>query len=115
VYPTTRGGARTETLSTILVHEAAPDAPHGVLPDARYVEWMMGFPRDWTLAPEREAAERAPAAAASAEPRPRARLNGLHMFMRECPGHNVSAASALWRALTPARRAEYSAAARRMD
>jgi hypothetical protein len=37
------------------------------------------------------------------------------MFMRECPGHNVSAASALWRALTPARRAEYSAAARRMD
>jgi DNA (cytosine-5)-methyltransferase 1 len=117
VYPTTRGGARTETLSTILVHEAAPDAPHGVLPDARYVEWMMGFPRDWTLAPEREAAAAAASAssAASAEPRPRARPNGLHMFMRECPGHNVSAASALWRALTPARRAEYSAAARRMD
>ena len=109
VYPTTRGGARKETLSTALVHAAAPDAHLTLLPDPRYVEWMMGLPSDWTLAPEPEP---------EPEPEPheprRARLNGMHVFMREFPGNNISAASALWRALAPERREEYSAAARRM-
>lgn len=109
VYPTTRGGARKETLSTALVHAAAPEAHLALLPDPRYVEWMMGLPSDWTLAPEPEA---------EPEPEPqeprRARLNGMHVFMREFPGHNISAASAMWRALAPERREEYSAAARRM-
>ena len=109
VYPTTRGGARKETLSTALVHAAAPEAHLTLLPDPRYVEWMMGFPSDWTLAPEPEP---------EPEPEPheprRARLNGMHLFMREFPGNNISAASALWRGLAPERREEYSAAARRM-
>lgn len=109
VYPTTRGGARKETLSTALVYAAAPDSHLTLLPDPRYVEWMMGLPSDWTLAPEP-----APAPEPAREERNRGRLNGMHVFMREFPGNNISAASALWRALAPERREEYSAAARRM-
>jgi DNA (cytosine-5)-methyltransferase 1 len=115
VYPTTRGGARNDALPTVLVHEASPRAHLAVLPDPRYVEWMMGLPRDWTRVSEPEPREPEPRELEPArEPEPRrARLNGMHLFMRDCPGHNISEASALWRALPPERRAEYSAEARR--
>jgi hypothetical protein len=108
IYPTVSAPNRQDTLSTALVHAAPGDTPHlAFLPDPTYVEWMMGFARDWTLVPV------PPEEPAETESEPhRSRLNGMHMLMRDSPGQNISAVSARWRALTPEERARYSASAR---
>ena len=154
VYPTLPSETRSDTLSTVLV-SAAGGAHLALLPDPRYVEWVMGFAADWTLvvdeprqerraerraersaerasetaegsecavaettssaegAPEERAAEERAAAERAAKPR--RKLNGMHMLMREFPGITISATSTMWRGLSSERRAEYTAAARRRD
>jgi hypothetical protein len=110
VYPTVPSDTRPATLSTVLVAGAA-EAHLTMLPDPRYVEWMMGFERDWTAVEPEEPVAESPCPEPEPAPR-RKRLNGMHMLMREFPGMTISATSAMWRALPPERRAAYSAEAR---
>jgi hypothetical protein len=56
-----------------------------MLPDPRYVEWMMGFERDWTAVEPEEPVAESPCPEQEPAPR-RKRLNGMHMLMREFPG-----------------------------
>jgi DNA (cytosine-5)-methyltransferase 1 len=123
VYPTLPSETRSDTLSTVLV-SAAGGQHLAFLPDPKYVEWVMGFEPDWTLVAEDEPPSRQPQADAATEEdgrtdeapsRPRKKLNGMHMLMREFPGITISATSTMWRGLPADRRAAYTAAARLQD
>jgi hypothetical protein len=109
-----------------------------LVPNPRYIEWMMGFPQDWTRfddepverartprrrGPSAGAGGAAGAAGADESGEPPARLpplppapkqfrrNGMHLLMTE-RGLGVRAASAIWRALSVDERASYSVRAK---
>jgi DNA (cytosine-5)-methyltransferase 1 len=104
---------------------ASADAPmhKQIVPSPEYVEWMMGFPANWTrvAAAQTEPARSSRPDAEGAAPVARApaqqgvervfRRNGMHVLMRE-RSLGVRAASAVWREFSPAERAVYSERAR---
>ena len=100
---------------------ASADAPmhKQIVPSPEYVEWMMGFPANWTrvAAAQTEPARSsrpdgaAPVARAQAQQERVFRRNGMHVLMRD-RSLGVRPASAVWRALSPAERATYSERAR---
>ena len=120
-----------EALTSAGVTLPAERPMHSLLtPSARYVEWLMGYPRDWTRAESYEArppaldpgdedaddddgvasskrSRRRRTTASSSAPR-RYRLNGMHMFMRDHPGLGVVEVSRLWNALDEQERQRYS-------
>jgi hypothetical protein len=108
-----------------------------IVPNPRYVEWMMGFPEDWTRVAvptttddEPRSRRRAPAAnttndtattvdgseEAAGPQAPQGervfRRNGMHVLMSD-RSLGVRAASVLWRAMSLAERAVFSERARR--
>lgn len=84
-----------------------------VHPSVSYVEWMMGYPSDWTrisgatfsVFPNKNSKRKLVDVGGSSgvpEKRPerkRKGLNGMHVFMRENPGKDVREVASLWRAL----------------
>jgi DNA (cytosine-5)-methyltransferase 1 len=113
---------------------ASADVPmhKQIVPNARYVEWMMGFPEDWTRVQSIDAGDEPRRRARSvAQEGPRSeegpqgqeatpttttaprvfRKNGMHVLMSE-RSLGVRAASLVWRALSAAERGVYSERAR---
>lgn len=98
---------------------------HLAVPSVNYIEWMMGYPRDWTrVAGAKKVEAKPPPVEESlppAEPTPTqktrvARVNGLQVYMSELKdkggGKDIKSAAASWKAMTDAQREEYSARAR---
>lgn len=98
-----------------------------VIANVQYIEWMMGFPRDWTkisvsmkdqrkLTHNMEQSENEHLTENCVQTRQhmpgRKRLNGMHVFMKEHPGKDVKQVSEMWRALPLASKNEYSKKAR---
>ncbi len=132
-------------LPTILVHSqeakeyvqgqgmSPPEDMHAlVLPNVNYIEWMMGYPRDWTKStkykkqparatraapdpasdeelpkPSAKRSRRRKPAAEDAGDRPK-RYNGMHVLMWEMQGKDIKEVAAAWRALSAEQRQEYS-------
>lgn len=90
--------------------------------NVNYIEWMMGFPIDWTLVKSTKPAplenEEAPLDESCPEnapaPKSQHRLNGMHIFMRDNPGKDIATIASMWRALTPEQKQGYTARARAM-
>jgi hypothetical protein len=98
-----------------------------VIANVNYVEWMMGYPKNWTKVnkykrspnairspPISDDVEDTPLVPTSlttiptqTTPRPK-RYNGMHMLMREMPGKDIREVAVAWRALSPDQKAEYS-------
>ena len=68
-----------------------------VVPNINYVEWMMGYPKDWTRV---EYSEKVRSKSK--------KYNGMHMFMKDTPGHDVKTIAEMWNKLPSDTRKEYS-------
>ena len=117
---------------------ASADVPmhKQIVPNPRYIEWLMGFPEDWTRVqvvedeprrrvrnapgpegpaegPQPEEGHEGPGSGPTTTTSPRVfRKNGMHVLMSE-RSLGVRSASLLWRALSAAERGVYSERARR--
>ena len=107
--------------------------------NVEYIEWMMGYPRNWTrvsngtyVARQRSMCNQtgqgkddddfeqnsddsdlqSPSKVSSLKKPTKRRLNGMHVFMRENPGKDIRQISAMWNALSDERKKEYSEQAR---
>ena len=100
-----------------------------VVPNVNYIEWMMGYPPNWTRIPangsktsfkscgergEREGTESSMCTDALVctppqmqRPKQKRALNGMHVFMRENPGKDVVQVAKLWRELTDDEKVQY--------
>ena len=152
-YPTPRRGIThcstlTERsirdLPTVLVHSTKArdyishvlgnDTPHlktsntSCVPNVRYIEWMMGFPTDWTktnyLKGNKVVYKHTSDDAITDNKNDETivtpvntpnqgriqvkRLNGMHMLMKDNPGKDVRHVAKLWKELTDAERKSYS-------
>lgn len=131
-HPSTVTERAMRDLPTILVHcnesmehirSVVPDADPLtvrtlVTPNVQYIEWMMGYPPDWTRVvyaskvvkesggrPVKHVPEKR-------VPSNKHRLNGMHVFMKERPGEDVRAVAAGWKQLSDAERQTYTERAR---
>lgn len=92
-----------------------------VVPNVNYVEWMMGFPQDWTKVRsvpkppqdeivhvpdeiEDEISETAPPP--DVKPK-KSWVSGFHIFIRDNPGKDIRYAAQQWRTLTPEEKQRY--------
>ena len=108
--------------------------------NVHYIEWMMGYPKDWTRASNHvrlkqrplqtnaiedvdvDADEQVPVEKRKSNAKKeknmdgvkKMRLNGMHIFMRNHPGKDIREVARLWNALTPESKQKYSAQARNM-
>jgi hypothetical protein len=112
------------------------DASVRVLPNVNYIEWMMGYDADWTRVRRYKGRSKRTDGddggndggndegndGTDNKPPPRRRgaasggssgfkLNGMHMLMKENPGRGVTAVAEIWRSLSSAERAVYTARA----
>jgi hypothetical protein len=90
-----------------------------VVPNVNYIEWMMGFPQDWTKvksviksAPEEVQDEIEDDAAATVSSPPDVKpkkswVSGFHIFIRDNPGKDIRYAAQRWRTLTPEEKQRY--------
>ena len=100
-----------------------------VVPNVNYIEWMMGYPKDWTKVsrdlPFVADGRKAAAAMATGEEEHVVKKekvkanhkqtgNGLHLFMKENRGKDLKESCALWRHLSLETKASYSKRAREM-
>jgi hypothetical protein len=99
-----------------------PDRLQGlVVPNVQYLEWLMGYPADWTkvdgpLEPRQLIKYNIdkPSACPSStlvqlKPRPK---NGMHMFIKDNPGKDVRQIAILWRELPEETKDAYKAKAK---
>lgn len=108
--------------------ELAEKLHTGIIPNVNYIEWMMGYPVNWTrvtkykkasqsiIAPaepeetviqeqtEPVSQERAPTTGSKKHPS----YNGMHVLMKEMPGKGIKEVADAWRELTAEQRKSYS-------
>lgn len=126
-----------EYIQRVCGDEQLPDKLHSIAtPNVRYVEYMMGYPQDWTkvraqwqskvrrdedssdtyvrseASETHLAAETVTPDVAGSPQRHVRKLNGMHMLMREWPGCDVKDVAKKWRVLDKHERDAYTARAR---
>lgn len=86
-----------------------------IVPNVNYVEWMMGFPADWTKFEEDSAVkieeedslpEENPVVVAQAKPKA-SWMNGFHVLIKEHPGKDIKFISSIWRNLSVEEKQQY--------
>lgn len=107
--------------------------PQGIcIPNINYIEWMMGYKKDWTKVythtrnspppqsqrpkePNVSIAIQAEAQVQDDEalPTKRNNVNGMHMFMRDNPGNDIRTISMKWKSLSLEEREAYKEKARK--
>jgi DNA (cytosine-5)-methyltransferase 1 len=90
--------------------------------NVQYIEWMMGYEPDWTLAKVQrkvvlQSKESNPDNQRSVSPttvgdKKKFRLNGVHMLLKEYPGKDISFVAQKWRELSVEEQERYKKAAR---
>lgn len=100
-----------------------------LIANIRFIEWMMGYPRDWTrvrktkpreASPIADPTEDAPPAPITSPLQPSSQVakkkvwNGMHMLMHENSGKTVQEVSVMWKALTEEQRRAYSLKAKEL-
>lgn len=95
------------------------DKPHSyVIANVNYVEWMMGYPKDWTRvrkykkqirheADDTKSVEVDPPIVPTVKTSTR-RYNGMHVLMREMIGKDIREVAKAWRSLTAEQKKNYS-------
>ncbi len=99
-----------------------------VLPNVNYIEWMMGFPANWTKvskfkkskkqtpeAPTESPEENTPQTTTNVSEVTRPRYNGMHLFMKDFPGKDIKQVATAWKALSDEKRKEYSLLAKQYN
>lgn len=89
-------------LPTVLVHSA--DGLETSVPNITYIEWMMGYKKDWTkvnIQKEIKASNN--------------NLNGYHVFLKENNTKPVKELAKKWRLLTPEEKNNYSQKAKNLN
>ena len=99
--------------------ENASKAHVHVVPNVRYIEWMMGFKEDWTKVKNisckksihslqsQEKTEIFEKDKTKINTKSKNSYNGMHMFMKENPGKGVVEIAMMWRALDQSNKDEY--------
>lgn len=108
-----------EQIKQALGSDTTPDRLQGlIVPNVNYLEWMMGYPKDWTRVKTnmrynvgnitRPLSNQAPTQNAINKlnhvKRPK---NCMHLFMQDTPGKDVRQVALLWRDLDPIKKLEY--------
>ena len=89
-----------------------------VVPNVNYIEWMMGFPQDWTKvksvpksvpksAPDEIEDDTAATVVDISSPPKKSWVSGFHIFIRDNPGKDIRYAAQRWRTLTPEEKQRY--------
>jgi hypothetical protein len=111
------------------MRDIVPEKIHTIVgPNVNYVEWMMGYPTDWTKVDIKVAAGEDDSVVAEEEPivaesvvKPavvapkKVIYNGMHAFMKEHVGKDIKSIAILWKALNAAEKVRYSEIARTMS
>ncbi|NBP00491.1 MAG: hypothetical protein EBU90_10285 [Proteobacteria bacterium] len=134
-YPTPRNGithpsaltARSiRDLPTVLVQceetRVQLNSDEKIIPSVRYIEWMMGYPADYTYVPPRPDATGSPppdheidpdleetgtGTSSHAQPR-QVKYNGMHAFMKTITGKkDIPTVAKLWNGLSEERKAHF--------
>jgi DNA (cytosine-5)-methyltransferase 1 len=122
-YPSSVTERSIKELPTILVHceetrealaesatETETDANtlHTILtPNVNFIEWMMGYPRDWTKIENNNASIQRPVTPPKNAGKS-SRYNGMHVFMKEHPGKSIIQIAKLWKALDADTKYDYT-------
>ena len=85
-----------------------------VIPNVNYIEWMMGYQKDWTRLPPTNHIQK-PVKPVTTTTHHKSRRNGMHMFMHENPGKDVKTIAIMWRALEKETKAKYTALAKQIS
>lgn len=123
-HPSSMTDRTIHDLPTILVHSNDNESHskgegkplHTIsVPNVNYIEWMMGFPTDWTKISKVH--EKKKKIAKEEKPTTTtkpcsSRLNGMHMLMKEHPGKSVKEMAKIWKDLPQQDRDKYSQAAK---
>jgi hypothetical protein len=81
-----------------------------VIPSVNYIEWMMGYSKDWTRIPQPLQQEKKQLNLKQSTNK--SKRNGMHVFMHENPGKDVKTIASMWRTLDPSIKAKYTAKAK---
>jgi electron transfer flavoprotein alpha/beta subunit len=99
--------------------------------NVNYIEWMMGYPKDWTKVRKfkrstgkQQSNQREdpgdeddgvqtqtpplPVVVNTSSTRPKVRYNGMHMLMKDMPGKDIKEVAAAWRNLSPESKSSYT-------
>ena len=108
-----------EQIRTALGQDTSPDRLQGiVIPNMNYLEWMMGYPKDWTKVkcghmshhvrkqscnydetPQEPAFALPPSNKRARSPKVKRTPNCMHLFMKDTPGKDVRQVALIWRDL----------------
>lgn len=131
-HPSSLTDRTIHDLPTILVHcdsdnRVVGDKPlHSIsTPNVNYIEWMMGFPADWTKIRGEyvktsgnqrinKIKKITPSAVGNIPQKASSRLNGMHMLMKEHPGKSVKEMAKIWKELSQNERDKYSQSAKKL-
>lgn len=93
--------------------------------NVNYIEWMMGYPIDWTRVTVTTPATPTSTPTTLSDDddnsvtqqqvtvvKPKCRLNGMHILMRDNPGKDIPTVAALWRELSKEEKEQYTVRAR---
>lgn len=102
-----------------------------VIANVNYIEWMMGYPKDWTKSSKYKSQKSKSSKSqtdkhiekeANIVEKPtkphgvqRLRYNGMHVLMKEMPGKNIQTVAAAWRAMSKESKEAYTNKARAMS
>ena len=116
-HPSALNNRSIRDLPTVLVNasDISPQDEH--IPNIRYIEWLMGFPEDWSKCHEpkiretiqKKEKERVPTGTSLNKKADKRYTNGMHIFMREHPGKSVTEIAKLWRELSTEVKSKYKA------
>ena len=102
--------------------ETDPNAkPHMyLLPNVNYIEWMMGYPKDWTKVSEYRKKPKEKEVTGecmdvceeyktviSPKKKNQIHWNGMHMLMKEHPGKDIKRVAEIWRSLSDEDKAKF--------
>ena len=98
-----------------------------VVPNVRYIEYMMGYPSDWTRSNSYQKSKRSGKCIQDTitmddqlerdGPKVKlnkSRLNGMHMLMKEHSGLDIKQIASIWRGLSSEEREEYTRRAKQL-
>lgn len=110
------------------IHKMEKSLHQVVIPNVNYIEWMMGYPRDWTktsktsapkIKKQKEKEIKQDEKQNIIDPKPikekqRQKYNGMHAFMREQTGKDVRQVASMWRVLSEEEKLKYKQIAKTM-
>lgn len=110
-HPSVLNDRSIRDLPTVLVNTVTTETLSTSLPNINYIEWMMGFPQDWSKCHEpmsREIRKKEKLQTPTVKkPSDKRYTNGMHIFMKEQNGKSISQVAKMWREMSEETKAKY--------